>query len=139
MPADAEHEPAPPTTNISRKLGITAIALIILPVILPFPLWGLASLWIGPLDYAAWEQCRSFYCPAAAHWESMEMFLTIGPSMLIAAASILLGMLGLRSKRLSTLPGDRPLFWASFWCGILWFVILGVILQLLVSIAGEVV
>ncbi len=58
MPAGAEHGLAPPTTNISRKLGIAAIALIILPVILPWPLWGLASLWLALTPLRSHEASR---------------------------------------------------------------------------------
>lgn len=137
MPEQPQPEPPRPTANISRKLGITATTLIILPVILPWPLWGLENLWIGPLDYAAWQQCRSFYCPAAAHWETLATYMILGPSMLLAAASFLLGWIGLlRSRRYPISQGNRPLFWASFWCGILWFIILEVFLQIFLAVAG---
>lgn len=137
MAEQTSPEPARPTEKRSWKLAVAATALIILPLILPWPLWSLEYLWIGPLDHAAWQQCRSFYCPAAAHWETLGTWLILGPSMLLAAASFLLGFLGLlRSNRHPTSPKNRSLFWANFWCGILWFVILAVFLNIFLAAAG---
>jgi hypothetical protein len=128
MPEDARR---------SRKLAAAVTILAILPVILPFPLWGLESLWIGPLDAAAWESCRAFYCPAAAHWETLATYLILGPSMLLAAASFLLGFIGLeRSLRHPTSSGNRLLFWVSFYLGLVWLFIFGGILLFFLSIAG---
>lgn len=138
MPEQPQPEPPRPAEKESRKLGVTATALIILPVILPWPLWGLENLWIGPLDYAAWQQCRAFYCPAAAHWETLGTWLILGPSMLLAAASFLLGWIGLlRSRRRPTSQGNKSLFWVSFYLGLLWICIFGVILQFFLDIAGQ--
>ena len=137
MSEQAASEPAPPAERASRKLAAAVAVLAILPVILPFPLWGLERLWIGPLDDAAWAQCQAFYCPAAAHWETLGTWLVLGPSMLLAAAWFLLGFLGLlHSRRHPTPPGNRSLFWASFWCSILWFFILLIFLNIFLAVAG---
>lgn len=135
-------DPEPPRTAAtrSRKLTGAVTALVILPVILPFPLWGLERLWIGPLDAAAWASCRAFYCPAAANWETLGTYLVLGPSMLLAGALFLLGFIGLlHSRRHPTSRENRSLFWTSFYCGLLWIFIFGIILQLFLDIAGEVV
>lgn len=137
MAEQTSPEPARPTEKRSWKLAVAVAALTILPPILPFPLWSLERLWIGPLDAAAWEQCRAFYCPAAAHWETLGTFLVLGPSMLLVTASILLGFLGvLYSRRHPTLPGNVLMFWVSMSLGALWASILMVILQFFLAVAG---
>src|SRR5579859_4612644 len=119
----------PEDAHKSWKLAAAVTILAILPLILPFPLWGLESLWIGPLDAAAWESCRAFYCPAAAHWEHLAWMLVLGPSILVGAASILLGYIGLfLSRWRPTSPENVTLLRTSITCGFIWAVIFGVIL-----------
>ena len=128
MPEQMEPEPPRPAATRSRKLGITVTILALLPVILPLPLWGIESLWIVPLAAAAWESCRAFYCPAAEHWEHLEWILALGPSILIAVGSILLGYIGLFLARWHpTSPENVTLLRTSITCGFIWAGIFGFI------------
>ena len=83
MSEQTEPEPLRPAATRSRTLTIAVRVLALLPLLLPLPLYLFELLWIGPLDHAAWEQCRSFTCPAATHWEHLAWMLVLGPSLLV--------------------------------------------------------
>ncbi len=78
MPEDAEGETPLPAARRSRKLPRAGIILAVLPLILPFPLWQLQLQWIAPISSAAWQQCRSFYCPDVLYWEGLGWLLVLG-------------------------------------------------------------
>ncbi len=128
-----------PTSHVGRswKLTVAAILLAILPPLLPFPLYGLEQLWIGPLDSAAWQQCRAFYCPQAADLERLGAFLVLGPSLLVALALMLLGWIGaMHAHSHPTSSGNRDLFRGSVAFGVIWIALFGCILSFSLSLAG---
>lgn len=115
----------------SRKLHVSVIALAILPLVLPFPFYGLAVLWIRPVIEEIYSGCASFDClnatyPVVTSWLDLWCLLVLGPSLLVALASILLGTIGLiRARRHPTSPENKNLFSASVGCGLIWAVLLG--------------
>lgn len=126
MPEQPQPEPPRPAARRSRKLPIAVIILAILPLILPFSIVGLAQLRIGPLDNVA-------------NWDSLAGFLLLGPSILVAAASILLGCIGLfYSHRRPTSPKNMALFWMSVICGSAWSILFILAWLLIISFADMV-
>jgi hypothetical protein len=132
---------APPAGSGTRKLAVTVIVLAILPLLLPVPFYGLAALLIGPMDYAAWEQCASFNCPTATYLERLAWLLVLGPSILVAGGAILLGTIGLiRAQWFPTSSKQHDLFVGSVSCGVVWTVIVGSILWFGLSVlAGTII
>ena len=121
MSEQAEPEPPLPAEKESRKLPIAVIILAILPLILPFSIVGLAQLRIGPLDNVA-------------NWDSLAGFLLLGPSVLVAGASILLGCIGLfHSRRRPTSPKNMALFWMSVIGGSAWAILFTLAWLLIIS------
>lgn len=115
----------------SRKLHVSVIALAILPLLLPFPFYGLAVLWIRPVIEETYSGCASFDClnatyPVVTYWLELWCLLVLGPSILVALASILFGTIGLiRARRRPTSPENKSLFSVSVECGLVWAVLLG--------------
>lgn len=124
MPEDAEYAPPRPAEKESRKLTIAVIILAILPLILPFSIVGLAQLRIGSLDNAT-------------NWDSLAEVLLLGPSVFVAAASILLGCIGLfHSRKHPTSPKNMALFWISVICGSAWAILFTLVWLLVISFEG---
>jgi hypothetical protein len=136
MPKDADPETSLPAARRSRKLARAGLILGILPVVLPWPLWGLELLWIGPIDYATWEQCQNFYCPAAIPWEQLACILILGPSILGSVAAMVCGYIGI--IHWPRYPTEKlTLFNVSVALGALWTFIFLIIFSMFFSIAGQ--
>ncbi|HEY7356757.1 MAG TPA: hypothetical protein VH590_09835 [Ktedonobacterales bacterium] len=118
--------PASLAAGRSRKLTAVVIALAILPLLLPF-LFALVELrWIYPMLQEQVLQCADSMCmdQAETYWERVGWLVTLGPSFLIALASILLGTIGLaRARRHITSPQNVALFMVSLALGICWVVL----------------
>lgn len=131
MSALGAQPPMPRAAARSRKLTTTAIILMILPLLLPFPFYGLAALWIGPAVKEQLLQCASFDCPAAIAWLRLGWFLVLGPSILVGVTSMLLGSIGLfRMRWHPTSPENEDLFQVSVIGGFVWVFFFGFILWL---------
>lgn len=136
MPDPAEQAVTLPAVRRSRKLARAGMLLGVLPVLLPFPFWGLEILWIAPIARAQWAQCRLFTCPPAAGWERLGALLVLGPSILVAVAALVCGYIGIiHWPRYPT--EKKRLFYVGFALGMLWAVIFGMFLLIELSIAGE--
>ena len=119
----------------SRKLTAVVLILGLLPLVLPVPLVGLAHLWIAPVIAAKIQACASFYCPPADDWARLSYLVILGPSLLVAVASLLLGSIGLfRSRQHPTSPANTSLFAASMCCGAVWVGIFGCLLWVSLTI-----
>ena len=117
--------PAPHAAERSEKLTKAVIWLAILPLVLPIPFYGIAHVQIGPMENEAWSHC-GFDCPGATYWERIFWLVVLGPSMLVAVASILLGTIGLiRARRHPTSPENINLLQGSIISGVVWAIILG--------------
>ena len=124
----------PPAARRSKMLTVGVVTLLILPLVLPFPFNGLADLLFDPAGAAAWQACQSFDCPAALNLSRLAVCFALGPSILVAVASILLGTIGLvRTRRHPTSPKNVSLFRTSILGGAIWVVLLGLILWLFVG------
>lgn len=120
------HQPAPRAAPRSRKLLVAVILLAILPLLLPFPFYGLAQQRIFPAAGEALQQCTDFTCQAATDLEQRGWLLVLGPSFLVALASVLVGMIGLTWARLHpTSPKNMTLFWIIVTWGVIWATLFG--------------
>jgi hypothetical protein len=118
-------------------LIVAAILLVILPPLLPCPLYALEQLWIAPIASAAVQQCKAFYCPAAVEPERLGTLLVFGPSVLIAVASIFFGFINIeRSKRRPTSQKEAVLLGATVVLGLTWGVFFGFMLWFWMYLAG---
>jgi hypothetical protein len=105
------------------------LVLLLLPLVLPFPFWGVERLWIGPVIYEKMLACASFDCPPAVDWDRLAWIVVLGPSLLMAVASILLGMIGLFRARWHPIsPEQEWLFHGSVIGGFVWALIFGCLL-----------
>jgi hypothetical protein len=119
----AELDAQPPTSlaaGRSRKLIIALIVLAILPLLLPWPFLVIAREWIGPMEAKVWSHC-GFDCPGATYWERIFWLVVLGPSILVALASILFGTIGI--ARRTTAPKDAGKYGVSLAFGICWAVL----------------
>lgn len=124
------------TAARSRKLLVAVIILAILPLLLPFPFALLTLKWIVPVIVPEWSQC-SAHCPPSTYGERLEWLLILGPSLLVAVASLLLGTLGLvRARWRLPSPKNRVLLRASVTCGVVWVLLLGCMYWVIFEIAG---
>ncbi len=117
VPTMNEQTPASPAARSSWKLVIAAILLVILPPLLPFPLYLLEQLWIAPTASAAWEQCKAFYCAAAVAPERLGALLVWGPSVFIAVASMFFGYITIERshRRGAQLRRKKPFYLELAW------------------------
>jgi hypothetical protein len=117
-------QPATPRAPArSRTLTSAVILLAMLPMVLPFPFALIALQRIYPVFQEQLSQCVSLDCQGqiGTHWEHLGWLLVLGPSLLVAVASILLGTIGfIRARWYPTLPEHKVLFAASVACGVLW-------------------
>lgn len=126
MPEHAEPATPLPAVRRSRKLTAAVVILAILPLLLPFPFYLLNVVWIGPIINEKMLECVSFDCSAALDLERLEVLLILGPSILAAVASLLLGYIGrFQARRRPTSPENAALFMVSITCGYAWAVLLG--------------
>ena len=128
-----------PTSHEGRswKLTVAAILLVILPPLLPSPLYALEQLWIAPIASAARQQCESFYCQAAVEPERLGALLVFGPSVLFAVASVFFGFITIeRSKRRPTSQKEAFLLGATVVLGLVWAVFFGFMLWFWMYLAG---
>jgi hypothetical protein len=135
LPEAQTAQATPPATPGSRRLGAVVITLVLLPLVLPWPFMGLAHLWIGPEAAARWQECQSFDCPAALDLDKLAAFLVLGPSMLVAMISLLLGVIGLFWTR-GRSPSPKTVDWfkTSVGCGLVWMLLLGGVLWSTITI-----
>ena len=129
MPEHAGLATTPPAVKTSWKLPVAVIVLALLPLVLPFPLHFISGQWLGPIDNAQWELCKSFGCSPAGDTERLWALLSLGPSMLFALASILLGIIGLRRSRWHQ-TSPKSVGWLRVSCalGALWAVVFVLVL-----------
>jgi hypothetical protein len=121
----------------SRKLLIAVILLAILPLALPFPFSFLAGEWIMPTIAPQFQQCLPYTC--LTDRERLEWLLFLGPSFLVAVASLLLGTIGLvRTRWHPTSPKNMALFRACLNWGVVWMLLLGCIYWGMYWLAGVV-
>lgn len=117
---------APHAAERSERLLVATFLLAILPLVLPFPFYSLAQQWIFPVAGVALQQCTDFTCQAATDVERQAWLLVLGPSILVAMASILVGTMGLTLARWHpTSPKNRALFRIIVTCGVTWAVLFG--------------
>lgn len=118
---------APLEGSGTRNLTWTVIVLAILPLVLPWPFLGLAAVWIFPGVEPRLSQCSAAYlCQSAADWNRLGWLLVLGPSLLVALASIFLGTIGLvRARRHPTSPKTINLLQGSVVSGVAWACLLG--------------
>ncbi len=110
-------------------MTIVVVSLLILPLLLPWPLLLLEIQWIGPMIHEALLACASFYCPAATDLDQQGGQLVVGPSLLVASISLLLGLFGLiYTHWRPTSPKNTNLLTVSMICGFVWIVIFGCVL-----------
>jgi hypothetical protein len=132
MSEQAQLETPLPPARRSKKLVIIATTLAFLPLVLPVPFVGLARLWIEPVYEAKLQACPLRDCSDLLTLDRLSMILILGPSVLAALASILLGIIGLiRMPLRTTAPNDiDTTLMFSVIVGILWLVLLGCVLWL---------
>jgi hypothetical protein len=107
----------------------TATIFLLLPLVLPFPFWGLELLWIGPKLHEQVLACASFDCPSAVYWDRLAWIVVLGPSLLVAVLSLLLGMIGLLRARWHPIsPEQEWLLHGSVIGGFVWALIFGSLL-----------
>lgn len=124
------------TAARSWKLTAAVISLAILPLLLPFPFALIELKWIAPVVQAQWPHCGAD-CPPAIYWLRLGWLLVLGPSLLVALASLLLGTFGLiRARWRATSPKNRALLQASVTCGALWILLLGCMYWVIFEITG---
>lgn len=122
-------EATPQAAPRSRKLAAAVMTLGILPALLPLPLYVWYLQWLAPVIQAHRLQCPSFTCPAMHSWDSLGWLLVLGPEILVALASVLLGYSGLwRSRWHPISPGNLALLRASVTWGVVWTVLFGCML-----------
>jgi hypothetical protein len=119
----------PTTERRSRKLTVVVLLLAVLPLVLPPLLTGFVTLWLTPIIGAQIQACASLDCPPAVDLDRLGSLLTLGPSLLVAVASLLLGSIGwVRSHRLPLSRANQSLFVVSVACGVVWAAIFGCLL-----------
>lgn len=117
----------------SQKLTKAVIWLAILPLVLPLPFYGIVYQW-GAAHAPA---CLDFTCQALTDWERLVWLLVLGPSMLVAVTSILLGTIGLvRARRHPISFENKNLLLSSVVLGVLWAGILGCVFLVLFYLAS---
>ena len=110
----------------SKKLTFAVVILLILPLVVPFPLYNLAQMWLFPIAREELQQCTDFVCQAATDWERRAWLLVLGPSILAALLSILLGSGALVWMRRHTIsPKNVALLWTIVIGGIIWALLFG--------------
>lgn len=135
--AELDAPQAAPLARVgTRKLIATVIVLALLPLVLPFPVALIALKWVLPAMVPEWLQCPT-YCPPSTDGDRLEWLLILGPSLLVAVASILLGIIGIFRERWAPLsPKRRALFRASVALGAVWVVLLGRLYGVIFWISG---
>lgn len=112
------------------------ISLAILPLLLPFPFALLTLKWIVPVIVPEWSQCP-LNCPPSTYGERLEWLLILGPSLLVAVTSLLLGTLGLvRARWRAISPKRRVLLRTSVTCGVVWILLFGCMYWVIFEITG---
>ena len=125
-----------PVARDSRKLVATVITLVALPLLLPFPSAFLALKWILPVIVKEWSQCPA-YCPPSTDGERLEWLLILGPSMLLAAVSIIFGTIGLiRVRQHPASPKKVNWFKISMGLGIIWLLISACLYGVIFEVTG---
>jgi hypothetical protein len=92
-------------------------------MVLPFPFALVALQRIYPVFQEQLSQCASLDCQiqTGTYWEHLGWLLVLGPSLVVAVVSILLGTIGfIRARWYPTLPEHKVLFTASVVCGVIW-------------------
>jgi hypothetical protein len=116
-------------------VAATATILLLLPLVLPFPFWGLERLVIAPMIQEQVLACAAFDCPAAVDWDRLGWVVILGPSFLVAVVSMLLGMLGLfRARWHPILPDQEWLFYGSAIGGFVWALFFGCLLWVSIAV-----
>ena len=134
MSEQAKLETPLPPVRRSKKLVAAVATLAFLPLVLPVPFLGLARLWLNPIIDAKMQACASLDCPAAFTLDQLSVFLILGPSVLVAVASILLGVIGLiRVHRRSIAQEQAGIFMVSVVIGAAWVLLLGCVLWFILS------
>jgi hypothetical protein len=126
MSAQAKIETPLAPAGRSKKLTVAVVVLLLLPVVLLFPFYDLAQVWIFPMAAEELQQCTDFICQAATDWERQAWLLVLGPSILAALLSILLGsgaLIWMRGHTIS--PKNVSLLWTLVFGGIIWALIFG--------------
>lgn len=132
MSATAESDAQLPAAPRSKTLTVVVVTLLLLPLVLPVPFFGLNRLWIGPVYDAQLQACPSYDCPILVTLNRLSAILILGPSLLVAVAAFLLGTIGLFRRRWHpTSPNHEGLFGVSMVCGAAWVVLLGLMLWLI--------
>jgi hypothetical protein len=131
MSEQAEPETTLPAARHSKKLEVAVLILALLPIVLPIPFLGLNSLWIEPVYEAKLQACPLRDCSDVLTLGRLSMILILGPSVLAALASILLGIIGhIRIHKCSTAPEQTGVFTVSVVIGTAWVLLLGCVLWL---------
>ena len=119
----------------SRRVTAAAITLVFLPLILPFPFWGVVRLWIGPVIEEKVLACASFDCPAAVDWDRLAWIVILGPSFLVAVGYMLVGIIGLIRARWHPIsPEQEWLFHGSVIGGFVWALLFGLLLWIGIAV-----
>jgi hypothetical protein len=85
-------EMTPPSARRSWTLTLTVLLLLFLPLVLPTPCYNLAQQWIFPMVRTQLDRCdHNPICSIATDEARWAWLLVLGPSMLVAGASVLLG------------------------------------------------
>ncbi len=135
MPEPEKPWATPHAAPRSRRITIAAILLVLLPLVLPFPFWGLERLWIGPVIEEKVLACASFDCPAAVDWDRLAWIVVLGPSFLVAVGYMLLGIIGLIRARLRPISSEQEwLFYGSVIGGFVWALLFGFLLWLGIAV-----
>lgn len=130
----AKPETSLPPARRSKKLVIIATTLDILPLVLPAPFFGLDRLWIAPMYNANLQACPLRDCPVLKTLHILET-LILGPSILVALASILLGVIGLiRIHQRSIAQNQAGTFQLSVVSGVAWVLLMGCIQLILTTL-----
>lgn len=115
------------------------ISLAILPLLLPFPFALVELKWLYPIFQEHLQQCASFDCGITTEtdWERLGWLLVLGPSLLVAVTSLLLGTLGLvRARWRAISPKRRVLLRTSVTCGVVWILLFGCMYWVIFEITG---
>lgn len=135
MAEQAKPETSLPRVHHSKKLVAAVATLAFLPLVLPVPFIGLDRLWIEPAYEAKLQACASWDCPAAFRLDQLSVFLILGPSVLAALTSILLGIIGrIRIHKRSTAQEQAGVFTLSVVIGAAWVLLLGCAIWLIMTV-----
>lgn len=135
MSAQAEPEVPLPAAHRSKTLTAVVVILLLLPLVLPVPFVGIARLWLEPMIQAKRQACASLDCPAAFTLDQLSVLLILGPSLLVAVVTFLLGTIGLIRRRWHpTSPNHEGLFGISMVGGAAWVVLLGLLLWVILTV-----